>query len=177
MQEASPVNDADPHHRRSVRLKGWDYTTAGAYFVTICTQGRAPLFGCLADGTMTLNDAGRMVDAAWRALPARFPSVEVGPYVIMPDHLHALVILHGVDPPPTAGHATATTSLAGVVGALKSITTDEYARRVHTGEWPPFVTRLWQRGYYEHVARDDKELGAIAEYIANNPVMDGQPPW
>jgi len=85
--------DPERHCRRSMRLKGYDYSQAGAYFVTICTQGRACLFGEVVDGEMRLNDAGRMVVAEWERLPALFPNVVLDAFVVMPNHIHGIVIL------------------------------------------------------------------------------------
>jgi len=85
--------DPERHRRRSMRLKGYDYSQAGAYFVTICTQGRACLFGEVVDGEMRLNDAGRMVVAEWERLPALFPNVVLDAFVVMPNHIHGIVIL------------------------------------------------------------------------------------
>jgi hypothetical protein len=85
--------DPEKHRRRSIRLKGYDYSQAGVYFVTICTQGRACLFGEVVDGEMRLNDAGRMVVAEWERLPALFPNVVLDAFVVMPNHIHGIVIL------------------------------------------------------------------------------------
>lgn len=94
--------DARRHDRRSIRLKGYDYAQAGAYFVTIVTQDRACLFGDVVDGEMRLNAAGRMVVAEWQMMPARFPNVALDAFVVMPNHLHGiLVITH--DPPARPG--------------------------------------------------------------------------
>jgi putative transposase len=85
--------DPEKHRRRSIRLKGYDYSQAGVYFVTICTQGRACLFGEVIDGEMRLNDAGRMVVAEWERLPVSFPNVVLDAFVVMPNHIHGIVIL------------------------------------------------------------------------------------
>jgi hypothetical protein len=85
--------DPEKHRRRSIRLKGYDYSQAGVYFVTICTQGRACLFGEVIDGEMRLNDAGRMVVAEWERLPVLFPNVVLDAFVVMPNHIHGIVIL------------------------------------------------------------------------------------
>lgn len=81
------------HDRRSIRLSGYDYGQAGAYFVTICAQDRANRFGVIADGTMRMNDAGRMVHDAWDGLPSHYPGVDVDAFVVMPDHVHGIIIL------------------------------------------------------------------------------------
>ncbi|MCC6627190.1 MAG: transposase [Chloroflexi bacterium] len=85
--------DPDRHHRRSIRLKGYDYRQAGAYFVTIVTQDRACLFGEAIDGGMQLNDAGRMVEITWTELPGRFPGLDLDAFVVMPNHVHAIMVV------------------------------------------------------------------------------------
>ena len=87
--------DPQKHHRRSIRLKGYDYSQAGAYFITIVAQARACLFGEVVDGEMRLNDAGRMV---WDDLPERFPGLELDAFGVMPNHVHGIIILTGRAP-------------------------------------------------------------------------------
>jgi REP element-mobilizing transposase RayT len=86
------------HHRRSIRLKGYDYRQAGAYFVTICTQDRAFLFGQVVHDEMQLNDAGKMVYDVWNDLPAFYPGVQTDAFIVMPNHIHGIIILVGADP-------------------------------------------------------------------------------
>jgi REP element-mobilizing transposase RayT len=85
--------DPNKHRRRSIRLQSYDYTQAGAYFVTICTQHRECLLGAIVEGDMVLNDAGCLIQAVWQRLPQRFPTIELGAYGVMPNHFHAIVIL------------------------------------------------------------------------------------
>ena len=85
----------DRHHRRSIRLKGHDYTQPGAYFVTICTRDRECLFGHVVNGEMRLNDAGRMVRSVWEGLPDRFSGMELDAFVVMPNHVHGIIVIHG----------------------------------------------------------------------------------
>ena len=85
------------HHRRSIRLKGYDYRQAGAYFVTICTQDRAFLFGQVVHDEMQLNDAGKMVYDVWNDLPAFYPGVQTDAFIVMPNHIHGIIILVGAD--------------------------------------------------------------------------------
>lgn len=80
--------NTDIHHRRSIRLKGFDYSSENAYFVTMCVRDRECLFGAIADGAMTLNDAGRMVETAWAELPERFPHLVIDEFMVMPNHVH-----------------------------------------------------------------------------------------
>ena len=89
----------DIHHRRSIRLRGYDYSLNGMYFVTICTQGRLRLFGDIADGEMKLNDAGRMVRATWDEIPAHYFGVEIDQFTVMPNHIHGIIKIVGAPPP------------------------------------------------------------------------------
>ena len=79
------------HNRRSIRLKGYDYSQAGLYFITACVQNRECLFGKIIDGGMILNDAGKMVDTQWLALSTRFSNISLHEYIIMPNHFHAIL--------------------------------------------------------------------------------------
>ena len=175
--------DPNRHHRRSIRLKGYDYSQAGAYFITLCTQDRACLFGRVVNGEMRLNDAGRMVLAEWNRLPERFPQVVLDAFVVMPNHVHGILVI--TDPAPTAGATVGATvgatptvgattwvapTVGNIIGAFKSRVTVEYIRGVKTSGWPPFRGRLWQRNYYEHIIRNERALNAIRRYILENPL-------
>ena len=182
-------NNPDNHHRQSIRLKGYDYSRAGAYFITVCMQNRACLFGNVVDGKMILNNAGRMVQTVWDELPNRFYNIKLDEYVIMPNHIHGIISIVGAplvgaqttvgtritagDLTERAGTRPAPTGLGDIVGAFKSITTHEYIRDVKQHGWPPFADKLWQRNYYEHIVRNDDELKRIREYIINNPMQWG----
>ena len=164
--------------RHSIRLKGYDYSQAGAYFVTICTNKGTCLFGEIVGREMHLNDAGRMVQAVWDQLVHRFDNVELDEYVIMPNHIHGVISIVGaplvgaLNPYQRAGTRpapTATSCLGNIVGAFKSIATHEYIGGVKQYGWLRFSGKLWQRNYYERVARGDAELNAIRAYIADNP--------
>jgi REP element-mobilizing transposase RayT len=85
------TSGADRQRRRSLRLKGYDYAQAGAYFVTVCTQDRACLFGDIVDGEMRVNEAGRMVQTVWDELPVHYAGVGIDAYVIMPNHIHGVI--------------------------------------------------------------------------------------
>lgn len=187
--------DPTTHHRRSLRLSGYDYANAGAYFVTICTQGRACLFGEVVDERMILNDAGRMTERWFGQLPDKFPGVECDVFVCMPNHVHFVVAIHpdagnpvGADPrvcpyvrPDDAGQGAHTgapqpgaplrggVGLPAVVQWFKTMTTNEYMRAVRSLGWPAFSRRLWQRNYYEHIVRNEDSLSRIREYIRENP--------
>lgn len=165
------------HHRRSVRLKGYDYTQAGAYFVTIVTQGRECLFGEVVHGEMWLNDAGRMVEKWWLELNRKFSAVDTDEYVVMPNHIHGVIVIAHVgatlvvaQAQDRAGTRPAPT-LGDVVGAFKSLATHEYIVGIKQRGWPSFAGKLWQRNYHEHIIRDESTLHRIREYIVNNPLQ------
>jgi putative transposase len=87
--------DLQKHHRRSIRLPDYDYSQPGGYFITIVTYQRALLFGQIVDAEMQLNDFGGIADECWRAIPDHFPNVELGAYIVMPNHVHGIIIIRG----------------------------------------------------------------------------------
>ena len=158
--------------RQSIRLKGYDYSQPGAYFVTICTQNRLCHFGEIAGGEVRLNAMGEMIERQWNRVGAKFLAVQLDEHIVMPNHLHAIVLMVGADPcvcPDELG-AHSGAPLHRVVQWLKTMTTNQYIHGVRELGWPPFHGRLWQRNYYERVIRDERELGQVREYILNNPV-------
>ena len=165
------------HHRRSIRLKEYDYSRAGAYFITIVTQGRLCLFGDVIDGEMVLSDAGDMVSRVWDGMPDRVPYVEIDEFVVMPNHVHGVIFISQSSasrvPPVGAslvGAQDVAPALGDVVGAFKSLTTVDYGKGVRETDWPPFHKRRWQRDYYERIFRNESEIGLAREYIADNPM-------
>jgi putative transposase len=168
--------DPTSHRRRSLRLKDYDYAQAGAYFVTICTQDRVCLFGDVTDGAMSLNAAGQLVATLWTDVTVRFPDACLDAFVVMPNHIHGIILLRDTIGAPLVGAQIdneATTRVAptigDIVGAFKSSTTVEYVRAAKAHRWPAFHRRLWQRNYYEHIIRDEPELSRIRRYIDENP--------
>lgn len=176
------------HHRKSIRLKGFDYTQPGAYFVTIAAWQREPLFAEVVDGKVLINPSGKVLDYYWNTLPLHFP-VEIDAYVIMPNHIHAILFI--VDPGvgakrpegiesledtfapgcfaptrPDDGRPRGTIpgSLGAIVQNFKSNTTREINRLRQKRGIP-----VWQRNYYERVIRNDSELDRIRLYIQDNP--------
>ncbi len=150
--------DPDKKHRQSVRLRDYDYSQKGAYFVTICVQGRQPLFGSVVDGEICLAANGLLAQSTWTGLTTRFPSVSLDAFVLMPNHLHGIVLL---TPPQASGDKSP--NLGEVIRAFKAVTT----HNVRQSGQPDFA---WQRNYYEHIVRDDNDLLRIQQYIGNNPV-------
>jgi len=144
------VNEFDPkiHHRRSIRLKGYDYARDGAYFVTIVTWQREMLFGEVVDGVMVLNDMGEIVREEWERAPIVRPYIELGAYVVMPNHIHGILIFN----------------VGAVIGQFKSIVT----KRINTLHNSPGVP-VWQRNYYDRIIRNEREMSRIWDYIEANP--------
>lgn len=190
--------------RRTNRLRGYDYTADGAYFITVCTQHRVEVFGCVKNGAMHLSEAGKIVVEEWLRSQEVRAEVTLGEWVVMPNHFHAIVRL---DPSRSLGRATGgsplpTDNAPSVVGAtggspspshanppapppvhlgrptgppsrsigalkagFKSITT----KRINTLRNSPGAA-LWQRNYYDHIIRDERDYARIAQYIVENPV-------
>jgi putative transposase len=166
------------HHRRSIRLKDYDYSQAGAYFVTICTKDRECLFGEIKGVEERLNDAGSMVERWWQKIPYKFSSIDIDRYIIMPNHFHGIITILWEDPcgcPDVKCNRTGEGAHTGaplqkIIQWFKTMTTNEYINGVEKHNWPRFNGKLWQRNYYEHIIRSETELNKIREYIINNPL-------
>jgi putative transposase len=174
--------DPAEHHRRSIRLQGYDYAQPGAYFITLCVQNREGALGEIVDGTMRLNAVGVMAQTEWQDLPKRFPGVTLDAFTFMPNHMHGIVIIQASEDasvraglvPALAGASTRdapTNALGNIMGAFKSITTHAYIVGVRQSDWPPFFGKFWQRNYYEHIVRDEGDLARIRVYVQNNPAQ------
>ena len=189
----------DKHHRRSIRLKGYDYSQEGMFYVTMCIQNREFLFGKIDNGEMILNDAGKMVEKWYYELENKFPDIKCGEFVVMPNHFHCIIINTGhmdnvgadlcVCPFNIKGKTNSNESVLGVegesvlgvqsehIGSLlhkivqwfKTMSTNEYIRGVKTMGWKRFDGKLWQRNYWEHIIKDDQSFKNISKYITNNP--------
>jgi putative transposase len=156
--------------RKTIRLKDYDYSIPGAYFVTICTYKNQFLFAETKDGVLKLNNVGEMIEGYWINLANKFPAVEMDEYIIMPDHLHGLIFIVGADPcvcPDSGAHTGA--PLQKIIQWFKTMTTNAYIRGVKKKKWRPFTDKLWQRGYYEHIVRNAHDLNDTRHYIKNNP--------
>jgi len=170
--------DPQKHHRCSIRLKGYDYTQPGAYFVTLVAWGRACLFGEIDGETMRLNPVGEVVQHAWLRLPSFFP-IRLDAYVVMPNHFHGIICMGEASaawalpgkqiipadaspqPPPKG---TEPGSLGAIIQNFKSTSTRR-ANQINASPGLP----LWQRNYFERVIRDEAEMGRIIAYIHANP--------
>jgi REP element-mobilizing transposase RayT len=154
--------------RKNLRLPGYDYSQPGVYFVTICTAKREHRFGTIDAGQMFLNDAGTVVKQTWIDLRRRFPHVILDDFVVMPNHLHGIVVLRSLTPKRKPGAAsgapTRMATLSAIVRAFKS----ESAVRVNSIRVKS-IPLVWQRNYFEHIVRFSKGLDAIRRYIRENP--------
>jgi len=151
-------SEPDAHHRRSIRLPGYDYAQPGAYFVTIVSHGRELLFGAIVDGEMQPNACGEAVQRVWFELPEHYPQFRRDAFVVMPNHVHGIVVIE--DEPSSSRRA----GLAEVVRGFKTFS----ARRVNGLRGTAGVS-IWQRNHYERVIRDDRELDRVRADIGANP--------
>ncbi len=182
--------DPEKHHRGSIRLKGYDYSKVGAYFVTICVYNRERLLGSVIGGEMETNEAGHLAAECWEWLAEHYTYVELDEWIIMPNHLHGIVLIRanndrsslpndgrgglpndgrgGLPNDGRGGSRTAPTAkakpLGRIIGAFKTVSSKYINKcRGTPGE------SIWQRNYYEHIVRNESELNRIREYIAGNP--------
>jgi REP element-mobilizing transposase RayT len=157
--------DPHKHHRRSIRLKGYDYSQSGAYFITICINHGRSFLGHIQEGVMYPSPPGEMVANCWDALPERFPNIELDVFSLMPNHIHGIILI--MDTGLNANNNPIV--LGNMLGAFKSISTNEYIDGVEERGWEPFHKKFWQRGYWDRIIRNERELQAIRTYIINNP--------
>ncbi len=186
------------HNRRSIRLKGYDYSQKGLYFVTMVVKSRACLFGEIVNRQMILNEAGSMINKWYNELGNKYPDIRCLEHIVMPNHFHCIIENTGanvykekgaqeggyVGPPqlgppqqpcpipdePILGEHKGS-PLWRVIQWFKTMSTNEYIRNVKNNDWPRFDGKLWQRNYYEHIIRDERSNLAIAAYITNTPSL------
>jgi putative transposase len=170
--------DPQKHHRRSIRLKGYDYTQPGAYYITLCTKARQCLFGDVVKGEMRLNSLGYIASTCWQEIPHHFPHVELDAFVIMPNHLHGILVISDTWGGATRAsplHPTHTLplrhpcgpipkSVGAIVGSYKSAVSKQINVICNTKG-----ISIWQRNYYEHINRNQESLDNIRQYIQENP--------
>ena len=152
-----------PGTTRRVRLKDFHYSTPGFYFVTICTHDRQNLFGTIENELLTLSPGGNMVAEVIGECPARFASVSIDAYVVMPNHIHVLIGLAiRLDDDP------GTDDLKDVVHWLKSTVHQRFRAGVQSKGWRPYQGRIWQSGFHDHIVRNEKDLETLRQYVASN---------
>ena len=164
------------YKRRSIRLKNYDYSQRGAYFITICAQNKELFFEA--------ETVREMIKKWWKKIETEFSGIQNDAFVIMPNHVHGIIVNVGADPrvcPDERSKSEHTGSpLPKIVQWFKTMTTNEYIRGVKKEKWKSFNKRLWQRNYYEHIIRDENSLERIREYIINNPLkwhLDRENPY
>lgn len=175
------------HRRKSIRLKGYDYSQAGMYFITICCQNKECLFGEIFNYEILLNDAGHMINKWYAELENKFPDIKCNIHIIMPNHFHCILINSGIGNPetesvgadlrvcpPQVEHTGSQVEHTGsplhrVVQWFKTMTTNDYIRGVKNFGWKRFNGKLWQRNYYEHIIRNAHSYEKIYNYITSNP--------
>lgn len=165
--------------RRSIRLKGYDYSQSGMYFITICTQSRRCLFGEIFDGEMKCNAFGQIVKSQWHELSKRFVNIKFDEFIVMPNHIHGIVI---VGAPLAGAHvknrvatstsraaARAAPTLGDIIGAYKSLVFQYCLEHIKSNSPKRVLGKIWQRNYYEHIIRSEDSLEKIRNYIVTNP--------
>lgn len=187
----------DIHHRRSIRLKEYDYSKSGYYFITICCQNHECFFGHIVGAPLVvaqktksresdehskekfqtaLTDAGKMIQSEWETIPVRFPNIQLHEFVVMPNHFHAIMEI-SIENTETKDfnntkeneQSRRISTIGEIIAAFKSLTTVKYIEGVKTSGWKRFEGKLWQRNYYEHIIRTSVAFANIANYIVNNP--------
>lgn len=174
------------HHRRSIRLKNFDYSKPGAYFITICTKNRERLFGDVVDGKMVLNDGGKAAERCWMEIPLHYPNVVPDEFVIMPDHVHGIIVIN--EQSPNHGEQLVSAVVQHFEPLPKNLQPkqNKYQKiiprsigsmirgyKIGVTKWFRQNTDIfivWQRNYHEQIIHTKTELQKIRNYIIENPL-------
>ena len=180
------IYNPEKHHRRSIRLKDYDYSQPGEYFVTICTRNKECIFGEIIEDRMQLNEYGKIANDFWNEISIHFPGVKSDKFVVMPNHIHGIImIMNSIDDNRGRGEVTSPLqpiqpmqpitllpslkikkiTLGKIIAYYKYQTTKLINEKHNTAG-----ISVWQRNYYEHIIRTDKDVIQIKEYIENNPL-------
>ncbi len=149
------------YRNKTLRLKNYDYSQNGLYFITICTNNKQAYFGDIKNGIFISNDAGKMIENIWLQLYDRFNFIKLHNYIIMPNHFHAIIEI------TDTAHSI---HIGNIIGIFKSISTNKYIKGVHNYNWLNFEKKLWQKNYYEHIIRNENAYLYIDNYISTNPL-------
>jgi putative transposase len=167
------MDEAPTHRRFNLRLKNFDYSQPGYYFVTICVPDWKPILSRVFGGKVILNQAGTAVHKTWLDLPRRFPSINIHEFVVMPNHFHGILQLTqpiriapkgAASSAPTTGKPFEYPTVGKVLRAFKSISAIDVNRILVRKAEP-----VWQRGYYDHIIRTGQDFEEIRAYILENP--------
>ena len=185
------MNNYNPtiHHRRSIRLKGYDYSQAGLYFITICCQDRVCRLGKIENGVMICNELGEIAYREWMKTAELRPQIELDAFMVMPNHIHGILKINEMNmdtlhspnnmgdnmgdntgecnSPNNTGECNSplrspSNTIGAIIRGYKSSVTKQFGLM-------GFDEKLWQRNYYEHIIRDEQSYQIISEYIINNP--------
>ena len=191
MSLGKPRFDPQKHHRRSIRLRGYDYSSEGAYYITIVTQGRECLFGEIVDREFHLNEYGEVVQKWWNEIPIHFPNVELGAFIMMPNHIHGIIFItterrgealspcNDPDNNIQNAYVDGTNNMGGATPPLRKPTLGQIVayfkyqstKEMNQIETKNAITKFWQRNYYEHIIRNEKDLQNKTAYIEANPSL------
>ena len=159
----------DKHHRRSIRLQGYDYSQPGIYFITICTKNHECLFGEILNGEMRLNEFGKIAHQCWLEMPHHFPHIQLDEFVVMPDHIHGIIVLNNIVGAKKFSPLQNITpfrspskTIGSIIRGFKIGVTKGFRQNTD-------IYVVWQRNYYEHIIRNEVELNRIRQYIIDNP--------
>ena len=185
-------NNPNKPKRRSIRILEYDYTQQGAYFISICTHLKKHIFGEITSGSMKLSPLGEIAHYQWLQLPQRFSNIELDAFIIMPNHIHGILIINKPQHPITRRyspdlsnedtpqvstltpcppvnsnppHGTIPGSIGAIIQNYKSLTSRKINMLLRSKNNP-----IWQRNFYEHIVRDETDYERIVEYIENNPI-------
>ncbi len=172
------------YHRHSIRMKGYDYTQNGCYFLTICTRNRECLFGEIQNAKMFLSNTGEKVNDCWQEIPNHFPQIVLHDYVIMPNHVHGIIEINNIDAidsnigiivgannySPLRSPQSQTTPSLPLRPNGTSRTVGSVVRGFKIGVTKQMGFSPWQRNYYEHIIRNDESYQNIVQYMAKNPL-------
>ncbi|MGD8812877.1 MAG: hypothetical protein PVI78_00215 [Anaerolineales bacterium] len=158
-----------------MRLTSWDYTSPGWYFITISTKDRHPFFGEVIEDAVQYSPIGRIVEKEWKKLPLKRPHLRIDEWVIMPNHMHGILILERELHRASRWDAPTRARLkAGSLGAIINHFKSNCTKRIRAAGFSHFA---WQRGFYDHIIRDDGDLERIRRYIRNNPLKWALDPY
>ena len=146
--------------RKSIRLSQYDYSQNGAYFITICTKDRQSLFGSVGADSIS----ARTITTTFENTIKQYSGIAAPIFVVMPNHFHAIIMIERAD-------MESAPTISDVVQAFKRYSTVEYSKLVHQGMLPPYDKQVWQRGFYDHIIRNQSDYDEIYRYIENNPVQ------
>jgi REP element-mobilizing transposase RayT len=182
------------HNRLSIRLQHHDYASNGMYYITICVYNHQNVFGRIENGKMITSPFGQIANEQWFELPKRFPYVQLDAFIVMPKHVHGVLLMDYCNSPgiietyvgagftpaldnnniPTQNNKAtarlAPTTIPNIIGAYKSLVLQHALQYIKTNCPDTILGKLWQRGYYDHIIRDYQAYEKITDYIANNPV-------